>query len=571
MNHVVDGKTSDAQMNDGTENPLSPAAGAQRAPSAADQAVIDAFSGDAQTESDFRVRWEPAVAQAAERREQRAAEAQRMEIVRRAEDSIAQREKKTAAHEKEVMNESKPMDLRAFTAQNEFEAISEPAGDRPPPETEPEPVYIPPAERIEAFAEAPEPPRHGGKKSAGKKRNRRGDPTLSRGERFRRNNIPCRGDSKGEIARKIIRIVSFVALVAGLVYLAFYAFDYYERNRQTAAFDEQIKSIETLSDQELEDLWADVRASCPDVDFPEGMQVKFSYLYAVNSDFVGWLEIPNTNIRTPLVQKANDNEYYLHYDIHKKASRYGTPFIHCLCDMSKTGLSRNTIIFGHNYRDGMVFNQLTNYMTREGYLKAPVITMDTLYENIKWKVFAVMLTNSTPAGDNGYVFDYLYPEFSSDSAFMAKIKEIQRRSMIHTGVDVQPTDKILTLYTCYQNIFKGGRLVVLARQLRPGESEAVNAADVYYDENAHFPQAYYGNYMEDTEDTEEEAAGQVAATTERATASVTETAATSGTAASSVSSDPAPLTQASEDDGEAQSEAAAPDDTGGDEGNETDD
>ena len=493
MNDAVVGKTSSNSVKDGMENPSRAETGAAPAPSEADRAVIAAFSGDADPEAAFRTRWEPAVAEAEERREQRAAEAERMEIVRRAEDNIAQREKKTAAREKEAMNESKPIDLREFTAQNEFESIPEPEQLEAIETPAPDPVPIPPAERIEAFAEVPEPTRREAKKSA-KKRSRRGGDGLTRGERFRINNIPCRGDSKKEIARKVVRIISFIALVAALVYLAFYALDFYERQKQTSEFDTQIKNTENLSDQELADLWADVKANCPDVDFPEGMQVKFSYLYAINSDFVGWLEIENTNIRTPLLQKTNDNYYYLYHDIYKKQNRYGNPYIHCDCKMGPDGLSRNTIIYGHNYRDGLIFHQLTNYMTREGYLNAPIITMNTLYKDIKWKVFAVMLTNSTPAGDNGYVFDYLYPEFSSDDAFMSKIKEIQQRSMIHTGVDVEPTDKILTLYTCYQNIFKGGRLVILARQLREGESEAINAAEVYYDENARFPQAYYGNY-----------------------------------------------------------------------------
>ena len=65
------------------------------------------------------------------------------------------------------------------------------------------------------------------------------------------------------------------------------------------------------------------------------------------------------------------------------------------------------------------------------------------------------------------------------------------RSKIHTGVDVNTDDKILTLYTCYQSLFDGGRLVVFARQLRGGETEEINASKVYYNSNARFPQAYY--------------------------------------------------------------------------------
>ena len=245
MNDAVVGKTSSNPVKDGMENPSRADAGAVSASSEADRAVIAAFSGGDDPEAAFRSRWEPAVAEAEERREQRAAEAERMEIVRRAEDNIAQREKKTAAREKEAMNESKPIDLREFTAQNEFEAIPEPEQLEASAAPAPDAVPIPPAERIEAFAEVPEPTRREAKK-AEKKRKRRGDTTLTRGERFRIDNIPCRGDSKKEIARKVIRIISFIALVAAIVYLIFYAVDFYERQKQTAEFDSDELSWDIL-------------------------------------------------------------------------------------------------------------------------------------------------------------------------------------------------------------------------------------------------------------------------------------------------------------------------------------
>ena len=75
--------------------------------------------------------------------------------------------------------------------------------------------------------------------------------------------------------------------------------------------------------------------------------------------------------------------------------------------------------------------------------------------------------------------------------FMALINALYERSMIHTGVDVNAGDKIMMLYTCYQNVFKGGRLVVCARQLRPGEAPQIDTSKVYYNSGARFPQAYY--------------------------------------------------------------------------------
>ena len=152
---------------------------------------------------------------------------------------------------------------------------------------------------------------------------------------------------------------------------------------------------------------------------------------------------------------------------------------------------RRDELFDVKIRGNLIFNRLEDYMTVSGYLSAPVITLDTLYETTKWKIFAVMLTNADPEDNNGYVFDYLYSSFSSDSSFIYKMNQIRARSMIHTGVDVEPGDKTLMLYTCYRTRFNSGRLVIVARQLREGESEEINTSLVYYDSSAIFPAAYY--------------------------------------------------------------------------------
>lgn len=308
--------------------------------------------------------------------------------------------------------------------------------------------------------------------------------------RFVHNNFPNKDDSAGEKIRKAVRDIAFIALTCAVIYLIIYGCNYLEKLRENDRFQTIVDEYETIEDGQLEDAWENIKVNYPDVSFPEGMNIKFASLYAMNQDVVGWLTIPETNISTVLLQ-GNVEDFYLYKDIHKQYSRYGSPYVDIKAEMGKDGLSKNTIIYGHNTHDGLMFHQLTNYMTVEGYKKAPVVTLETFYETTKWKIFAVMLTNSTPEADNGFVFRYLYTDFNSESAFMSKINEIYDRSMIHTGVDVLRGDKILTLYTCYQNIFSGGRLAVFARQVRDGESEEVDLSKVYYDSTARFPQAYY--------------------------------------------------------------------------------
>lgn len=311
--------------------------------------------------------------------------------------------------------------------------------------------------------------------------------------RFIKENFPNKEDSRKEIVRKLIMDISFVLLVLGLSYMVFYYFTYRERIKDLGEWETKIETIDEseMFDFEIKQLWDNIRKQYPDVDFPEGMNLKFAKLYAVNQDTVGVLKIDGKDFWYPLMQRKSAPTYYLWKNMYGDYSRYGNPYVDYRADMSKDGLSKNTIIYGHNTHDKLGFNKLTAYMKLDGYKEAPVITVETLYQKTQWKIFGVMLTNSTSAADRGHLFSYLITDFASDKDFMTMIDGIKQRSMIKTGVDVKASDKILTLYTCYQDIFEGGRLVVFARLVREGESAEVDVSKASFNYSARYPQAYY--------------------------------------------------------------------------------
>lgn len=228
------------------------------------------------------------------------------------------------------------------------------------------------------------------------------------------------------------------------------------------------------------------------IDFPAGIQEKYKLLYAQNQDFVGWLNIPNTSIDMPVYQCSN-NEYYLKHDSYDTYTKYGTLFMDK--ENNPTNLTRNTTIYGHNFDNKSIFDELHNYQDPEFFKQSPVIEFNTLYKDYKWKVIAAFHTNGSSEGDNNYLFYYIASEFGNNS-FMKFYDELQQRSYIHTGVDVQPTDKVLTLSTCTYFFDRNGslenaRFVVIARLVRDGESEAVDTSLVTTNTNVRYPQLYY--------------------------------------------------------------------------------
>ena len=226
----------------------------------------------------------------------------------------------------------------------------------------------------------------------------------------------------------------------------------------------------------------------PGVEFPEGMLAKYGQLYAANKDLRGWISIDGLDINFPVAQGV-DNDYYLEKDIYGKYTMYGVPFFdYRMTDFRN--LHKNNVIYGHNMRsDDYIFGNLENYRTIDGFKTAPVIECNTIYGDYTWFVYAVFITNSDPKDDNGYLFPYNFIDIST-AKFEGYIDEIDKRKLYTTGVDINVSDKILTLSTCCYD-FNEARLVVVARLKRDGESVSVDTSKAIENPNPKYPQAWY--------------------------------------------------------------------------------
>ena len=298
---------------------------------------------------------------------------------------------------------------------------------------------------------------------------------------FVRNFIPKSSDTGLEKARKIIMIVCVLTFVFAAVYLFsdFVIQPFITANRLEKLESMVGKSNEVADAQELAEKY-------PDVEFPEGMREKYAELYAKNPDFAGWITIDELDISLPVVQ-GEDNKEYLKVDFDGNRNKYGSVFANSENDMKN--LNYNTVLFGHHMLDSKMFGNLTLYKDVEYYKKAPVIEFNTIYGDYKWKIFAVFITNGTAEGDDGYIFDYTFTDLSSPEAVERFLGEIDQRAIYKPEVDISVSDKILTLSTCSYE-FDEARLVVMARMVRPGESEEVSGV-VKVNDNPRYPAAYY--------------------------------------------------------------------------------
>lgn len=299
------------------------------------------------------------------------------------------------------------------------------------------------------------------------------------GKKAEKEKIPRR-----EIIRRTVLVIATITLIASLVFLLnYFIIEPYREQKQAS----DLASMVVQTTVAEKDPWEDIRAKYPDIQFPEGMNPAYAELYAANPDFAGWISIPEMNIDFSVVQ-GEDNVYYERRDFYGNSTNYGVPFF----DYRNTfeNLSRNTIIYGHNMRhDDKIFGTLEQYRKIDGFLKAPIITVNTLYGEHKFKIYAVFISNSKAIDDNNHIFNYIFTA-AGNSQFMDYVAEIDKRKLYTTGVDINDTDKIVTLSTCCYD-FEDARLVVVGRLLRDGESKNIDATLPVMNENPKFPQAYY--------------------------------------------------------------------------------
>ena len=283
--------------------------------------------------------------------------------------------------------------------------------------------------------------------------------------------LPTKGDSSGEKLRKIIFLLALAILVIALVLIAVHYMRYLRLSRN-AAVDENGNRITT--DEYVYDLKNQTPTNQEINNLPWGtVNEEYAALYNENRDFIGWLNVPGTNIDEPVVQTDN-NDDYVHTNFYGEYDFSGTLFADYEGLITPDGMPQNTIIYGHNMRMKYKFSALHNYKDNIEFLKvSPLIKFDTLYHSNMYKIISVFVANIST--DHGEVFPYTEKIYFKNKAdFYDFVLECEDRSIYDTGVDVEYGDEFLTLSTCDMDTGMDLRLVIVARKVRPNESPDVD-------------------------------------------------------------------------------------------------
>ena len=225
-------------------------------------------------------------------------------------------------------------------------------------------------------------------------------------------------------------------------------------------------------------IYADMVAKYDAANYPAGIQEKLVKAFSANDDLTGWLYIPGTAVNTPIVQ-SKDNTYYLRNNFFGSNTNYGTAYADSRC--RKDTLSTNLVIYGHNMPSGTHFYDVSRYEDIEWYKKHPVIKYSNLTGEYTYLVYAAFYTTAQTKYNGNYFFNYILPNMGPKS-LGGYIEQINERAIYKTGIDADSSDKLITLSTCTHSLDAAcgldldGRLVVVGRLLREGESEDIDTS-----------------------------------------------------------------------------------------------
>lgn len=208
----------------------------------------------------------------------------------------------------------------------------------------------------------------------------------------------------------------------------------------------EYKGLQELAKEEEENETDDTGA----VKKKDKAAVDFEALKEINEDIVAWVRCKELGIDYPVVQ-GKDNSYYLTHTFSGEEHISGCIFMDCINQPDFT--DDNTILYGHNMKDGSMFGSIHQFR------------MDTA------TVFLY-----TPEGTDTYeVIDNLVVDVSDEKYFRTVYSTedfgaLSEDVAVRTGKTLEQGEHLLTLSTCNGNASKR-HLILCRKAAEAGEDE----------------------------------------------------------------------------------------------------
>ena len=188
--------------------------------------------------------------------------------------------------------------------------------------------------------------------------------------------------------------------------------------------------------------------------------LKLEELQKENPDIKAYIEIEGTNISYPVLQ-TSDNNYYMKKNYKKEYSNEGSIFLDK--DVNLELPSTNYLIYGHNNKNGAMFNDLLKYKDKEFYDKHSTIKFITNTEESEYEIIAVFYSRVYYKSEKNVFRYYYFINAENEQEFNDYVNNSKKASIYDTEKTATYGDQLLTLSTCSYHT-EDGRFAVVAKK-----------------------------------------------------------------------------------------------------------
>ena len=250
---------------------------------------------------------------------------------------------------------------------------------------------------------------------------------------------------------KIFRIFLILVLVCSVGYIIWHTYnvkkadDLYDSIKVEVKDEVEKVNIPEIIEETIEKIEKEK------VDIP----IDFEKLWGINEEIYAWIVIPGTKVDYPILQRPEDDNYYLNHTVDGVSGLPGSIYTESVHGQEFT--EPNTVIYGHNMKDDSMFGSLHDFEKADFFKENREIIIYTPTNILNYKIFAAVTYS-----DEYIPFSYDFLTKEGYQVFLDSVYESKYMTNQYAeDVNVTTSDRIITLSTCVANQ-PNNRYLVLA-------------------------------------------------------------------------------------------------------------
>lgn len=255
----------------------------------------------------------------------------------------------------------------------------------------------------------------------------------------------ARHSKQSNKVKPIILIILYIIFIVGICYISYYLYNYHK---------DKADNIDILNNVEIDNTQVTEQKT-------ERM-LQLEELKKDNEEIIGYLEIEGTNINYPVCQ-STDNDYYIRHNYKKEYSKDGAIFLDKDYDWNIP--SSNLLLYGHNNKNGTMFQNLLEYAKEDFYKEHTKIKFTTNKEESIYEIISVFYSRVYYKSEQNVFRYYYFVNAENEEEYNEFVNNAKKSSIYNIETTAKYGDQLLTLSTCEYSQ-EDGRFVVVAKKMQ---------------------------------------------------------------------------------------------------------